>query len=100
MQTTINCSWLSSWYDVVWKGRTKWCAPKLLKSPKGGFHNETTEEGKRWGTLFNLHHFGEEGVLELQNGTRTNSQSKVQDEVNLHNQEKKAVNGSWMEVIQ
>jgi hypothetical protein len=29
-----------------------------------------------------------------------NSQAKVQDEVNLHNQEKKAVSVSQMEVVQ
>jgi len=33
-------------------------------------------------------------VLELRDGTRTNSQAKVQNEVNSHNQEKKAVNVS------
>jgi len=33
-------------------------------------------------------------VLELWDGTRTNSQVKVQDEINLHDQEKKAVNAS------
>jgi len=33
-------------------------------------------------------------MLELQNGTRMNSQVGVQDEINLHNQEKKVVNAS------
>ncbi len=33
-------------------------------------------------------------MLEFQDGTRMNSQTKVQDEVNLHNQEKKEVNAS------
>jgi hypothetical protein len=33
-------------------------------------------------------------VLELQNGTVENSQAKVQDEINLHNQGKMAVNVS------
>ncbi len=28
-----------------------------------------------------------------------NSQAKVQDEVNMHNQEKKVINASWMEVV-
>ncbi len=37
-------------------------------------------------------------MLELRNGTRTNSQAKVQDDINLHNQEKRAVNASQMEV--
>ncbi len=37
---------------------------------------------------------GQEGVLESQDGTRMNSQVKVQDEINLHNQEKKAINVS------
>jgi hypothetical protein len=33
-------------------------------------------------------------MLELRDGIKTNSQAKVQDEVNLHNQEKKAVSAS------
>jgi hypothetical protein len=33
-------------------------------------------------------------MLELWDGTRTNSQARIQDEINLHNQEKKAVNAS------
>jgi hypothetical protein len=33
-------------------------------------------------------------MLELWDGTKTNSQAKVQDEINLHNQEKRAVNVS------
>jgi hypothetical protein len=28
-----------------------------------------------------------------------NSQAKIQDEINLHNQEKKAINASWMEMV-
>jgi hypothetical protein len=28
-----------------------------------------------------------------------NSQVKVQDEVNLHNQEKKAISASWMKMV-
>jgi hypothetical protein len=34
------------------------------------------------------------GMLELQDGTKTNSQTKVQDKTNLHNQGKKVVNAS------
>jgi hypothetical protein len=33
-------------------------------------------------------------MLELRDGTKMNSQAKVQDEINLQNQEKKAVNAS------
>jgi hypothetical protein len=33
-------------------------------------------------------------VLELRDGTNTNSQVRVQDEVNLHNLEKRAVSAS------
>jgi len=33
-------------------------------------------------------------VLELRDGTRTNSQTKVQNEINLHNQGKRVVNVS------
>jgi hypothetical protein len=32
--------------------------------------------------------------MELRDGTRTNSQVRVQDEIDLHNQEKKAVSAS------
>ncbi len=42
---------------------------------------------------------GWEGVLELRDGTRTNSQAKVQNVINLHNQEKRAVNANRMEVV-
>jgi uncharacterized membrane protein (UPF0127 family) len=44
--------------------------------------------------LFNSQYFGEEEVLELRDGIRTNSQVKVQDVINLHNQKKKAINAS------
>ncbi len=33
-------------------------------------------------------------MLDLQEGTRMNSQAKVQNEVNLHNQENRAVGAS------
>jgi hypothetical protein len=36
---------------------------------------------------------------ELRNGIKTNSQARVQDEINLHNQKKKAVNASQMEMV-
>jgi hypothetical protein len=32
--------------------------------------------------------------MELRDGIRRNSQGKIQDKLNLHNQEKKAVNAS------
>jgi hypothetical protein len=38
-------------------------------------------------------------MLELWDGTRTNSQGRVQDEINLHNQEKKAIIANQMEVV-
>jgi len=38
-------------------------------------------------------------VLELQDGIRTNSQVRVQDDINMHNQEKKVVNTNQMEVV-
>jgi hypothetical protein len=34
----------------------------------------------------------------LQDGTRMNSQTKVQNEINLHNQKKRAVSASRMQV--
>jgi hypothetical protein len=37
--------------------------------------------------------------MELWNGIKMNSQTKVQNEVNLHNQEKKVINASWKEVV-
>ncbi len=39
-------------------------------------------------------------MLEFQDGTRMNSQSKVQDDTNLHNQEKRAVSVSRMEMVE
>jgi hypothetical protein len=38
-------------------------------------------------------------MLELQDETKMNSQVIVQDEIKLHNQEKKAINASWMEMV-
>jgi hypothetical protein len=38
-------------------------------------------------------------VLELQDGIKMNSQAKVQNEINLHNQGKRAVNVSWMQMV-
>jgi hypothetical protein len=38
-------------------------------------------------------------MLELWDGTKMNSQVKIQNEINLHNQEKKAVNASRMEMM-
>ncbi len=38
-------------------------------------------------------------MLELRDGIKTNSQVRVQDDINLHNQEKKAVSASRMEVV-
>jgi hypothetical protein len=37
--------------------------PKLLKGPKGGSQNETTEEEKNWGMFPNLQHFGVGGCV-------------------------------------
>ncbi len=50
----------------------------------------------KWG----CDNFGGRNVLELRDGTKTNSQAKVQDEIDLHNQEKKVVNASRMEMVQ
>jgi hypothetical protein len=45
--------------------------------------------------LLNLKHFGGmRGVLELQDGIKTNSQTIVQDEINLHNPKKRVVSAS------
>ncbi len=50
---------------------------------------------KNWGMLPNLKHFGGmRGVLELQDGIKTNSQTRVQDEINLQNKKKKVVSAS------
>jgi len=38
-------------------------------------------------------------MLELRDGTKTNPQAKVQSEVNLHNQEKRAIGVSSIEVV-
>jgi hypothetical protein len=75
--------------------------PKLLKGPKGQSQSETTKEEKEsWGTLPNLQHFGDKNYsLELQDGTKTKSQVKVQHNFNLHNQKKQAVNANRIEVV-
>ncbi len=53
-----------------------------------------------WGTFPNSQHFGNNGgVLELQDGTKMNSQARVQNDINLHNQEKRMVNASQMKVV-
>jgi hypothetical protein len=38
-------------------------------------------------------------MLELQDGTKTNSQEKIQNDINLHNQEKKAISANQIEVV-
>jgi hypothetical protein len=38
-------------------------------------------------------------VLELRDGIKMNSQVKTQDEINLHNQEKRAVSANRMEMM-
>jgi hypothetical protein len=38
-------------------------------------------------------------VLELQDGTRMNLQVGIQNDINLHNQEKRAISVSQMEVM-
>jgi len=38
-------------------------------------------------------------MLELQDGTMTNSQVKIQDEIKLHDQKNKTVNANSMEVM-
>ncbi len=38
-------------------------------------------------------------MLGLRDGTKMNSQVRVQDEINLHNQEKKAVSANRMEMV-
>jgi hypothetical protein len=40
------------------------------------------------------------GVLELQDETKMNSQVRVQDDINLHNQDKKTINANRMEMVQ
>jgi len=38
-------------------------------------------------------------VLEFRDGTKMNPQVRIQNDINLHNQEKKAVNASRMKVV-
>jgi len=38
-------------------------------------------------------------VLELPDKTRMNSQTRIQDEINMHNQEKRLVSANQMEVV-
>jgi enterochelin esterase-like enzyme len=64
-------------------------------------YNETMEEEEEsWGMFPNSQHFGGKGgVLVFQDGTRANSQVRVQNVINPHNQEKKVVNVSLVEVV-
>jgi hypothetical protein len=74
-------------------------------------HPWTVQDTQRWvpeqnngrrrelGTFPNSQHFKDKGVLELRNGIKMKSQAIVQDEVNLHNQKKRVVSASWMEVV-
>ncbi len=62
------------------------CTPKLLEKFKCAFKVENNKRRKNWGTIPSSQHYkGEKGVLSSGMGTRTNSQVRVQDEVNLHN---------------
>jgi hypothetical protein len=38
-------------------------------------------------------------MLEFQDGIKTNSQARVQDKINMHNQKKRAINANQMEVV-
>jgi hypothetical protein len=49
--------------------------------------------------LPNSKHFKGRRMLELWDGTRMNSQVGVQDEINLHNQEKRVVITNQMKVV-
>jgi hypothetical protein len=65
--------------------------PNSLKDPKVGPKAKQQKNKRARAHLTFRRH---EGVLELQDGIKLNSQVKVQDEVNLHNQEKKAISAS------
>ncbi len=43
---------------------------------------------------------GQEGMLELQDGTITNSQARVQYEMSLHNQTKRVINATQKQMVQ
>ncbi len=90
VQATYNIAKYTSHFN------TWWHAPKLFKRSKGGSLNKTMKEEESWGMLPNSQ---QDGVLELWDGIRTNSQVKIQDDFNLHNQEKRVVSASWMEVV-
>jgi hypothetical protein len=61
---------------------------------KVGLKVKQHKKKKSWSTFFNLKHFEGKKVLDLQNDIRMTSSVKVQNEINLHNQEKKAVNAN------
>ncbi len=73
--------------------------PNFLRDPKVGPKAKQWKKKKVGACFLNHSILKVEGVLELRDGTKTNSQAKVQDEVNLHNQEKMVVSASWMEVV-
>jgi hypothetical protein len=39
-------------------------------------------------------------MLELQDGIKTKSQARIQDEVNLHNQKRRSINVNWIQMVQ
>ncbi len=63
------------------------CAFKFFKRPKCGSQNETTEKRKKKIGAHSLIRstLGVGGHTRALDGTRTNSQAKVQNEVNMHN---------------
>jgi hypothetical protein len=68
--------------------------PNSSRDPKVGLRVKHGKK-KRIGARSLIHStLGVGGLLELYDGTRMNPQVEVQDEVNLHNQEKRVVNAS------
>jgi hypothetical protein len=68
--------------------------PNFLRDPKVGRRANQWKKKKIGARSLNHNILKVEGMLELRDGTRTNSQAKVPDDVNLYNQEKMLVSAS------
>jgi hypothetical protein len=68
--------------------------PQTFLKTKYGSQSETIEKNKLKHVRYLVALIGQKGVLELQNGARTNSQVQLQYEINLHNQTKKTIRAS------
>jgi len=72
-------------------------SPNSSRDPKVG--PRTKQQKKKKVGACSLKLQGQEGMLELQDGTRMNSQARIQNKINLHNLEKRAIGANRMEMV-